>query len=1104
MLYKRILPFIIAFLTLPALINAQITTSSLTGTVKNSDGEDLIGATISAIHQPTGTRYTTASRTGGIYNIPNMRSGGPYTIQVTYVGHKSETYSDITLALAEATIINSVLQKTSSAMEGVVITTAGRNNILNSNRTGPVTNVGVAVISRLPTVNRNLNDILRASPQSNVTSNGFTAGGGNYRSNNFTVDGSDFNNTFGIGSNLPAGGAPISMDAVEEMSISIAPFDVRQSGFIGSAINAVTRSGTNNYSGSVYHFWRGDKQQGNKVGKQTFVKQSLDFGQWGARVGGPIIKNKLFFFLNYETETETSPGQTRIASDPTHPFTGSGNVARPTRAELDDISAYLKTKYDYDTGPYDNYSLERTNKKWLARLDWNISSKHRFNVRYSQVESRTPQNISTSTGGLGTVTGTGTRTAIDALYFKNSIYYQDANFYSLAGELNSTFSNKVSNTFRASYTHQQDPRSSDSKVFPLVDILKNNILFTSFGYEPFTLGNLRDVTMYSYVDNLVFSANKHKFTFGAQLDQSKTLNGFQPFGQSYYRFASFDDFKNGVKPVDFGLTFSLKPDYSQAFPTFKFMQISAYAQDEMSVTKKLKLTFGLRADRTSYPQVDELKTNPLLLGLTFANGEKINTGKLPDPKILISPRIGFNWDIMGDRSLQIRGGTGIFTGKIPFVWIVGQSGNSGMLQVTQAFNGAANTPGVFNPNIGAYRPATVPPAGTVIPTGPTAFSPYFKNPQTWKSSLGFDKKLGSGLIFTLEALLNKDINPIFSKNVNLVNPVPLNIVGVADNRLFYPNATADKYINKLNSTGQPATTGNLQQLNPIVTANGKGGYYFSVTAKIDKQFSKNLFASIAYTGSMADNLYDGQGDQPSNTWSLINTVNGSNFPKLAKADYIVPNMIKIFLSYKREYLKHLATGISLAYSGGADGRFSYIYSNDFNRDGVSGDLIYIPTDATDVNQIVFTNKTVNGVLYDAATQGRMFNDYINQDKYLSKHRGEYAERNGATFPWRHRVDFRFTQDLFANVVGKRNTLQFTVDILNLANLINKDWGKILVTNASNILVPQNVSSIVPGGTTKPTFQLQTVGTGLATTTYRDLLSVGATYSMQFGLRYIFN
>lgn len=1107
MLFKKILPFIIALLAFPTFINAQVTTSSLIGTVKDSDGQELVGASITAIHQPTGTKYTTISTSGGNFSISNMRSGGPYTVQISFVGNKTVTYDDIYLKLAEATVLSSELQKNSTALEGVVITSTGKNNILNANRTGAVTNIGLREIQRLPTVSRSLNDLLRITPQSN----GAYVGGGNYRQNFITVDGSDFNNTFGIGNNLPAGGSPISLDAIEEMSVSLTPYDTRLSGFIGSAVNAVTRSGTNNFSGSVYTYWRNQNQQGNKVGKATFTKQTLQYNQYGARVGGPIIKNKLFYFLNYETEKQISPGQSKFAATSSAPFGSATNIARPTPAELDAISQYLKTTYDYETGPYQGYDFPSNKEKILARIDWNISDKHRFNVRYSQVLSKTPSFVSTSIGSTGISGVTGNRGDLNALSFKNSNYYQDANFFSLAAELNSSFGKKLTNILRASYTHQNDPRSSDSKIFPFVDIMKDNLFFTSFGYEPFTYGNLRDVTTYSYIDNLTLTLSKHNLIFGVQADQSLTKNGFQPLGASYYRFNSFDDFKNGVKPLDFAYTYSLSPGFAQAFPSFKFLQLSAYAQDEFTVSKKLKLTFGLRADRTSYPNVTELKTNPLLLGLTFANnasintGTTINTGKLPETKVLFSPRFGFNYDVMGDRSLQIRGGMGVFTGRVPFVWIVGQSGNSGMIQVTQSFNGQANTPGPFNPNISAYWPATVPPAGTVIPSTVTAFAQNFKNPQVWKTSLAFDKKISGGVIFSMEAIYNRDINNTYSINTNLVAPQPLNTAGYPDNRLIYPSANAQKYINKLNATGQPSATG-TSSLTTIVTGNGdKKGYYFSLTAKLEKQFSKGLFASIAYVYSLSDNLYDGEGDQPVNTWNLIPSVNGANYSTLAPAQYVVPSRLIAALSYRKEFLKHLGTTMSLVYEGSQDGRFSYTYSADFNRDGANADLIYIPKDPSEISFAPLTiGSGATAVTYSAQDQSDRFFKYIAQDKYLSNHMGEYAERNGALLPWRNKVDFKFLQDVFTNVGGKRNTIQFSLDILNLGNLLNPEWGKIKLVNASQLLVPVSTTTYSAGGTVKPQFKLATDRGLPVSETFRDLLSVGATYSMVFGLRYIFN
>jgi hypothetical protein len=1108
MLYKRILPFIIALFTISTSVNAQITTSSLTGTVRSLEGENLIGATISATHQPTGTKYTTVSRAGGEFNIPNMRPGGPYLVQITYVGYKPDSYDDIYLKLAEATSLSGTLQKSGTALEGVVITATGRNAIINANRTGAVTNISRTSIERMPSISRNINDLARATPQAN----GSSIGGGNFRQNFVTVDGSDFNNSFGIGSNLPAGGAPISVDALEEISVSITPFDIRQSGFIGSAVNAVTRSGTNNFSGSVYTYFRTEKQQGDKVGKVQFVRNPFSFNQYGARVGFPIIPNKLFAFFNYEKENQPKQIQTRFAATPGNPFTGSGNVARPTADSLTYLSNFLRDKYGYETGPFDGYSTEIAREKFLARIDWNITAKNRLNVRYSRVVGGEPNGPSSSRNPFTQAYASGAgRTDINALYYKNSIYFQGANFESLAAELNSTFG-KVSNTFRATYTFQDDSRTSTSAQFPVVDILSFGTPYTTFGYEPFSYLNLRKVKLYSFVDNLTWTFNKHNVTAGIQTEFSTTINGFNPFGLSYYTFANMKDFLDGNKPQDFGLTYSLTPGYPEVFSAFKFAQNSIYAQDEISASKNFRLTLGLRVDQPKFPGVEQIIENPLVSTLTFAKGEKINTGNLPSKRLMWSPRLGFNWDIMGDRTLQIRGGTGIFTGRVPFVWIVSQSGTNGMIQFTQTVVGQANTPGPFNPDPFAYRPATPPKAGTQIPSTITALVPNFKFPQSWKTSLAFDKKLGTGFILSVEGIYNKDLNTAIFRNPNLVNPAPLNVAGYADNRMFYPAANKDKFINPLTAANAaqpnfPVPNGDArgtQAFNPIVIDNGNKGFYASLTFKLEKQFSRNFFGSIAYTGTVANNQFDGGGDQPLSAYTGTSTVNGGEFLTEGNASYILPNRVIAGISYRREYLKHLATTVSLFYEGAIQSRFSYTYSADFNRDGINNDLIYIPRNPS---EITFTTKTVgsgtSAVTFTPQQQSNMFFAYIAQDKYLSKHMGEYAERNAANTPWRNQIDVKLLQDLFVNVGKKRNTIQFSLDIFNFGNLINPSWGIFKTVNAPAILVP-SLTNVAVGGTVKPTFQLATVGNGLATQTFRDNLSITSTYYMQFGLRYIFN
>lgn len=1106
---KRLLTLFLFALAMGQFANAQVTTSSLTGSVKDATGQPLSGATISAVHQPSGTRYSTISQSSGNFTITNMRVGGPYQVVITYVGYDQQTFDDINLQLAEAFILNVTMVKANATLEQVIVTTTGKNNILNSQRTGAVTNIGRKQIETLPSITRSINDLSRLTPQSN----GAAIGGGNYRQNFITVDGSDFNNAFGIGSNLPAGGAPISLDALEEISVNITPFDVRQSGFIGSSLNAVTRAGTNNYSGSVYSYFRSEKQQGNKVGKDEFLVQRRDFKQYGARVGGPIIKNKLFFFLNYENEKDIKPGQQKFAATTAAAFGSSENIARPTADELNTISNYLKQKYGYETGPYQGYDFEDTRTKYLARIDWNISNHHRFNVRYSRVVGKSPSFPSTSLGSTGITNATGNRQDIYALHFKNSNYFQETNFYSIAAELNSTLG-KFSNNIRISRNNQNEPRSTESSVFPFVDILKDGRTFTSFGYEPFSFGNLRDVVIYSAVDNLTWTTGKHSFLVGGQADFTNTKNGFQPLGASYYRFASWDDFVNEAKPSDFTITYSLLPNFEQAYPTFKFAQYSLYGQDQISLSPTFKLTAGIRFDLTTYPNVKEVKTNPLVADLTFAEGAKMNTGKLPKPAVNWSPRVGFNWDVSGDRSFQLRGGTGIFTGRVPFVWIVGQSGNSGMLQVTQNFNGQSNTPGPFSADPAAYRPATVPPAGTVVPSTVTAFSENFKNPQTWKTSLGFDRKLPWGLVGSVEAIYNRDIRTVYSKNVNLVNPQPLNVAGYPDNRLIYPSANNQKYINPLTPAIKSATNPNpstpvangdargTQAFTAILTDNESKGYYFSITTKLEKQFSGGFYGQIAYTYSNAQNLYDGIGDQPVNTWNLIPHVNGPNFPMLGDASYIVPHRVIAGLSYRREYLKHLGTTVSIFFEGASQGRFSYLYGADFNRDGANNDLIYIPKDPS---EITFVSNTVGTVTYTPQQQSDAFFKFIDQDKYLSKRKGQYAERNGALLPWRNQIDVKFAQDIFTKVAGRRNTLQFTVDIFNFGNLLNSNWGLVQSTTSSGgqILIPANQNSLVAGGTVKPTFKLAVDRNDLVSTSFRNNLNLSSTYYMQFGLRYIF-
>jgi len=1103
-LLLRLVLVIVAFVGITFGAQAQVTTSSMTGTVKDAKGE-LPGASIKATHTPTGSVYTAVSNGAGRFTIGNMRVGGPYTLEISFIGFQPRKITDVYLKLGETFVVDAQLNDDAATLNEVVV--IGQNNpIMNSKRNGASTTVSRAQIENLPSISRSVNDLTRLTPQANGTS----VGGGSYRANNFTVDGANFNNQFGIGQNIPAGGSPISIDALEEISVNITPYDVRQSGFTGAAINAVTRSGKNNFFGNAFYNFRSEKQQGVRVGDNVITNiQQLDEKQYGFSLGGPIIKNKLFFFVNMERRKTVEPGPTKIAST-NGVENATLNIARPTTAFMDQVSALLSSRYGYQTGPYQGYSNESNNDKLFVRLDWNISDKHKFNIRYSQVESKSPFSLSTSTSGSG-YTANDNRQSIYAMSFQNSNYFQEANLYAGTAELNSNLG-KFNNSLRFSFAHQNDPRSSGGSEFPLVDIMDGGwpsarpagkSTLVSFGYEPFTFGNLRDVMTYTLNDDLTFSSGKHNFTVGAQAEMSTTKNGFQRFGTGYYVFNSWADFVNNAKPANFALTYPLTADGSQAFPSFKFLQLSAYGQDDIAVSDKLKVTLGLRLELPTYPNVTEIQTHPLVAAASFNGGQKINTGELPKTRLMISPRVGFNYDILGDRSLQLRGGSGIFTGRIPFVWLVAQSGDAGMLQFTQSITNPAdpNMPN-FNPNYKELYPKTLPVAGTTIPSNISAMAPDLKFPQQWKSSLGLDAKLPFGFIGTVELIYGKDINPVVAKNANLVDPQPLNVAGYPDNRMIYPVGT-NRYINKLNNgLITPTATG---AFDATVMSNAKGGDYFSSSFQLVKPFSNNWEMTAAYTYSYAKNFGDQSGDQIINLWGLPYQANGnSNNAELSYTSNVVPHSVVASISHKAQWIKGLTTGMTLFYQGSSQGRYSYYYSNDFNKDNQNNDLLYIPRDAS---EITFVSNTTGGVTYTPAQQSEAFFSLVESDKYLRENKGSYAQRNGAISPWRNQFDFRFSQEIYAGkLAGNKNSLSLYFDIFNVGNLINSKWGTYTINNNAPLAVSNNTSATTytPGGTVKPTYRLNTINGQLISESNRINTSITSTYYMQFGVRYNFN
>ncbi|MBD1429433.1 TonB-dependent receptor [Sphingobacterium litopenaei] len=1093
---KKNLLFFALLLSSYGIVEAQVTTSSLNGVVTQTTGQFTAGATIKATHLPSGTVYSSSANAQGRFNVSNMRVGGPYRIEVSYVGQDKLVYNDVYLQLGQPFILNPVFGEAATALDEVTITGSRRK----SDKNGASTVVGRSQIENLPSISRSVNDLTRLTPQANGTA----IGGGNYRANNFTVDGANFNNQFGIGQNVPANGSPISIDAIEQIVVNVTPFDVRQSGFTGAAVNAVTRSGRNDFFGSAFYTGRSDHQQGVRVKDRQVAINEMQEKQYGFSLGGPIVKNKLFFFVNLEQNKTTEPGPTKVADDANNIQFGSGNtsIARPTYQFLDEVRNYLISKYGYDPGVYQGYSNKSNNDKVFAKIDWNIADNHKVNFRYNQVKGKSPSQISNSFTGSGL--SNLSRTGSNALHFSNSNYFQETNLYSGVVEYTGKWGN-TNNTLRAAYVHQNEPRSSAGDDFPLVDIKDGNNIITTFGYEPFTYGNLRDVkTLTLYYDG-VWSVDNHQITYGAQYEGSTTKNGFQRFGAGYYLYNSWSDFVNGNKAANYVLTFPLTEDGSQAFPSFKFAQYSAFIQDEYSVNSKLKLTAGLRVEMPTFPNISAMKTHPLVEQLTFADGIKLNTGATPKSRIMVSPRVAFNYDAYGDRSLIFRGGSGVFTGRIPFVWIVAQSGDAGMLQYTQIF--ANNAIPDFNPNIKANFPSPLPAAGSSIPSSVSAMDRNLKFPSTWKSYLAVDHTLPGGIIGTIEAIYNKDINAVVAKNVNLVEPTQLDIAGYGDTRFIYPNATADKYINKLNSAGQAVANG-TNRFDPTYMTNAKGGHYYSVTAQLQKNNWNGLSASLSYTYSAAKNFGDGAGDQIANLWSIPPTNTGNpNVPSLGYTTNIVPHRVVGFASYTNSWIGNLNTTMTLFYSGSSTGRMSYVYAGDFNRDGNSNnnDLIYIPKDASEIQfvDIASGNNNYGGRGYTAQEQSEIFFDLVNNDDYLKTRKGKYAERNGGIMPWRNQFDFRLAQELYKNIAGGNNSLEFFWDVFNIGNLFNSNWG-IYKSASTQLLRPQNTSAITPDGTTKPRFQLNYNNGDIIRSTTFNNESISSTYYMQFGIKFKFN
>lgn len=1108
---KRILFPILLFL-FSSIAFAQETTSEIQGTVTDENNNPLSGATIVAVHTPTGTKYTTTTRKEGRYNLANLKVGGPYTITVSFVGYKTEAQDNVTLLLGQVFNGDVKMRPESKELQQVVITSR-LDRVFNNSHTGSQEVVSRAQLERLPTINRSFQDFTRLTPsangQSTVSSSpSQSLGGRNGLYNNITVDGANFNNVFGLAGSLggQTNSQPISLDAIEQIQVSISPYDVKQGGFSGAGVNSVTRSGTNQFKGSVYTYLRSPDLQGYNVNTKTIPKPSFKYNQRGATIGGPIIKDKVFFFISGEQERITQPATTLTAIKPGQTAV-PGVTSQAVADTLDAIKAFLISKFGYDPGKYQDYNYRTQSDKITARVDWNINDKNTFTIKYNYLKSLR-DIVPSNSGAIGS-----RQPSNFGLPFSGAGYTINNNFNIFIAELNTRINNRSNNKLQVGYSQLRDFRSSlASGNFPLVDILNGSgQTYTSFGYEPFTYNNLLSTNIFQFSDIYTYYTGKHELTFGTQNYFKDFKNGFAPNYEGLYVFNNLTDFYNSVNngaatARSYSLSYALTKDGSFPFAKVGATELGFFGQDKWSLKKNFTLTVGLRVDAPIYK--NSFSTNPVVPTLTFRDNLHYDVGQKPGTNLLISPRLGFNWDVFNNQKTQIRGGIGSFAGAPPFVYISNQASNNGVQfgSISNTINPGTGLPYVFSKDINAYRPSATA-ANTSYNLVFTDM--HFKYPQVLKTSIAVDQKLPGNIIMTAELVYNKEINAINFENVNLPSTgIPL---AGPDNRIRFSST-------KINAGTGGATVNNPNITNAILMKDYSKGYSYIATFQLQKTF-RNFYTSVAYTNSRARSINDG-GSIAAGNWRDRPVSNDPNAPEVGFSNYYMPNRVIAQLSYRKEYAKYFATSFGLIFEAAPAGVGSYTYQGDLNNDGTGGnnDLMYIPRSQSEI-VLVPVNTGGGGAITDTRTASviwNQLNNFISQDRYLSRHRGQIAERNAAVLPYFKHLDLNITQDFYVKSGKDKHTLRVTFDIINLGNFLNRNWG-VAKTWATPFNTSANAASFLKfeGLVTDPTdpnigkprfsFPYQDAANQIPyVNSYQDNTIIFSRWQGQIGIRYLFN
>lgn len=1027
--------------------DAQVTTSTMTGVITESKGS-LPGASVRATHVPTGTVYSATTSANGRFTIPNMRSGGPYTVEVTFIGYQPYKVEGVYIKLGDKYVFDAKLNDGGTQLEEVVV--AGKQDkTFNSRHIGAGTNISKDQLDKLPTISRSITDFTRLTPQSN----GSSFAGTNNRFNSISIDGAVNNDVFGLASNGAPGGQagaqPISLDAIQELQVVLSPYDVSNGNFAGGGINAVTRSGTNRVEGSAYFYTRNESTTGKSIDGLNQKSAPFTNNTYGFRLGAPIIKNKLFFFVSAEKIKVTAPTNNN-----------PGDVGAISLADATTIANTLQSRYGYDAGTIGQITPETKSDKIFARLDWNINANNQLTLRHQYIKA-SQDNM--------------TRT-LSAYRFGNNGYRFNDNQNNSVLELRSKISETLSNNLILGYSRIRDSRDALGQLFPQIRIggFAGNATAT-VGSEASSTANSLAQNVYEFTDNFKILAGKHTFTVGTHNEFFKFSNVFINNFAGSYTYNTLADFVGGtVKPVTAASSFSIVPGDTKPAATFNAGQLGFYFQDEIDAFQGFKLTVGLRAD---VPMIfDTPPANPLVAA-TFPNQR---TDQTPQRRVLMSPRLGFNWDLTGDRAIQLRGGVALLTSRAPYVWLSNGFSNNGLLTGQISATGSTGT---FIADPTNQKAA----GGTVSNTYEVnIINKNLKLPQTWRSNLAVDFKLPGGVLGTFEGIYSKIINNILYSNINLkpsTGTISSALTGGADTRpLFNYSAAAGK-------------------VNPTFTSvyyldNTSQGSSYSFTAQFQKAFNFGLNSSIAYTYGQSHDVNSGTSSTAASNTNFVQTTTGPNNPPLSVSNFDIRHRVVGSLDYTFRYGKQKASGttVSLVYVGRSGTPFTYLYNGDLNNDGATGnDLLYVPRNAGEI-KLATIAATATAAAVTPAQQWADLDAYINSDPYLKKMRGKYTVRNGARTPWEQQFDFRLMQDLGTIWKGSKNTLQLSVDIINVGNLLNKDWGKTYsVGNAASTLINYTTAN---GGSYN--FVKPTTGTAVLTDAFYSR------WQGQIGVRYIFN